>query len=193
MTEPISFGANGYCEKYRCDQNFWIYPQENKGRVIDEYEKIKMLKKLIQQIIIPLSVAGVVILIGLFLTAEQHYGSPALRGGMEVFLIFIIPILPIIYGVITKDKVGAILIGVMPLFALLMLTLIEELVQRSFPLSFVFMGWLIKAVINPFWLISITIVALEGYFASLRDKSSVLIACGLYILWIFVFFSFGIN
>lgn len=53
MTEPISFGANGYNEKYRCDRKIWIYPQENKGRItnlIINQTKMTKIKNLIEKI-----------------------------------------------------------------------------------------------------------------------------------------------
>lgn len=75
-----------------------------------------MEKKLIWQLILPSFVTLLVIILSLLIAAKQHYGSPALRGTIETFLIFILPMLPIISGVITKDKIGAILLGVMPFF-----------------------------------------------------------------------------
>lgn len=62
---------------------------------------------------------------------KQHYGSPALRGTIETFLIFILPMLPIIYGVITRDKVGAILMGVMPFFGMFSVILFMEAIEVS--------------------------------------------------------------
>ena len=53
MTEPISFGANGYNEKYRCDRKIWIYPQQNKGRItnlIINQTKMTNIRDLIEKI-----------------------------------------------------------------------------------------------------------------------------------------------
>lgn len=141
-----------------------------------------MEKKLIQQIIIPAFVTILVILLSLILAAEQHYGSPALRGTIETFLIFILPMLPIVYGYLTRDKVGAILMGVMPFFGLFIVALFAA------SDSSIFMRWLTRAI--PFWLTLITLAALEGYFASQRK---ILTACSLYILWILIFLLFGIH
>jgi uncharacterized membrane protein len=142
-----------------------------------------MVKKLIQQIIIPLFVTGVVILIGLLLGAEQHYGSPAIRETMEVFLIFILPIFPIIYGIITRDKIGAILMGVLP-FLGLFISVISAEVSR-YPSSII--GWLIGAILS--CIVLTTIVGLEGYFAA---KRKLLFAIGLYALFIMLLLS-GIH
>lgn len=143
-----------------------------------------MGKKGIQRVLIPSFVTILVIILSLLLAAKQHYGSPALRGTIETFLIFILPMLPIISGVITKDKIGAILLGVMPFFGLFIVALFAA------SDSSIFMRWLTSAI--PFWLTLITIAGFEGYFASQRQKSSFLIACSLYVLWILVFFS-GID
>ena len=59
MTEAISFGANGYIEKYRCDRKIWIYPQQNKGQItnlIINQTKMTNIRDLIEKIwwVIPL-------------------------------------------------------------------------------------------------------------------------------------------
>ena len=88
---------------------------------------IKMEKKLIQQVVIPSFVTGIVIVLSLLLAAKQHYGSPTFRTSIETFLIFILPLFPLIYGHITRDKVGAILMGVMPFLGLFSVLLFGEL------------------------------------------------------------------
>ena len=59
-----------------------------------------MEKKLIQQIIIPLLVAGLVVLLSIKKPCTE----------LDFFLVFILPISPIIYGLITKNKIGSILL-----------------------------------------------------------------------------------
>lgn len=143
-----------------------------------------MKKKLIQQVIIPSFVTALVILLSLLLAAKQHYGSPTFRASIETFLIFILPMLPIIYGYIIRDKVGSTLMGAMPFSGFFSVTLFKA------SYSPIFMRWLITAI--PFWLVLITIAGLEGYFASQRKISSFLVAICLYILCILVFL-FGIK
>jgi uncharacterized membrane protein len=142
-----------------------------------------MEKKLIKQIIIPLFVAAIIIVLHLSLAAEQHYGSPGLRETIEAFLIFILPIFPIIYGVITRDKIGAILMGVLP-FLGLFISVISTEVSR-YPSSII--GWLIGAILS--CIVLTTIVGLEGYFAA---KRKLLFAIGLYALFIMFLLS-GIH
>ena len=143
-----------------------------------------MKKKLIQQVIIPSFVTALVILLSLLLAAKQHYGSPTFRASIETFLIFILPMLPIIYGYITRDKVGSTLMGAMPFSGFFIVTLFKA------SYSPIFTRWLITAI--PFWLVLITIAGLEGYFASQRKIPSFLVAICLYILCI-LFFLFGIK
>jgi hypothetical protein len=53
MTEPISFGANGCSESCKCNQKFWIYPQQNKGRdknLIIKQTKMTKIRNLIEKI-----------------------------------------------------------------------------------------------------------------------------------------------
>ncbi len=144
--------------------------------------KRNVIKEIIIQLIIPLFVAGIVILISELLAAKQHYGSPAIREAMEVFLIFILPILPIIYGIITRNKIGAILIGVLPFLGISIMILFMEIIEISS------IGRLYNVI--TFWFTLTVIAGFEGYFASQRK---ILIACGLLILLICVFLFFGIH
>ena len=143
-----------------------------------------MEKKLIQQVIIPSFVTALVILLSLLLAAKEHYGSPTFRASIETFLIFILPMLPIMYGYITRDKVGSTLMGAMPFFGFFIVILFKA------SHSPIFMRWLTSAI--PFWLALITIAGLEGYFASQRRIYSFLVAICLYILCILLFL-FGIK
>jgi hypothetical protein len=125
----------------------------------------------------PSFVAAIVIVLSLVLAAKQHYGSPTFRASIETFLIFILPMLPLIFGFITRDKIGAVLMGIMPFLGLFSVILLGE--SNS---SISGMRWLTRAI--PFWLVLIAIAGLEGYFASTRKMSSIFVAICLYILWI---------
>lgn len=144
-----------------------------------------MGNKLIRQVAVPSFVTAIAIVLSLLLAVEQQYGSPTFRASIETFLIFILPMLPIIYGYMTRDTVGAILMGVLPFFGLFSVLMFGELDS-----SLSTMRWLTRAI--PFWLILIIIAGLEGYFASKRKMSSLFVAIGLYSLWILWFLS-GIH
>nr|CBH38610.1 hypothetical membrane protein [uncultured archaeon] len=139
-----------------------------------------MVKKLIQQIIIPLFVTALVVLLLLIEDSLKRYNYWV---AFEIFLIFILPMLPIVYGYLTRDKVGAILMGVLAFAGFFGLMLFEELLSPNISTS-----WLNKAI--PFYFILITIAGFEGYFASQRK---ILTACSLCILWILIFLLFGIH
>ena len=144
-----------------------------------------MEKKLIQQVIIPLFVTGLLVLLLLIGDPFRRNGVSIYWVSVEIFLIFIVPMFPIIYGYITSDKVGSTLMGVMPFFGLFGVILFEA---SDFSIST--MRWLTRAI--PFCLVLITIAGLEGYFASRRKIPSLLVAIGLYILFILLFL-FGLT
>ena len=132
-----------------------------------------MEKKLIKQILF--------IIIGIFfIILLEEVTKEAI-----MFLIFIVPVLPILYGYKTGNKIGSILTGVLPLSGFFSLMLFKELMSPTIPLG---PSWLNKTI--SFYPILVAIVGFEGYFASQRK---ILIACVLFILWIFVFFLFGIH
>lgn len=139
-----------------------------------------MEKKLIRGVI-PSFVTALVILLSLLL--EQNNDSKVFRASIEIFLIFILPAFPIIYGYVTRDKVGSTLMGAMPFLGLFIVILFSASNSSGF------MKWLTSAI--PFWLVLITIAGLEGYFASKRGFFF-LVAISLYILWILLFLS-GIH
>lgn len=143
-----------------------------------------MEKKWIQQVIIPLVVTILVILLSLPLAIKQHFDSQIFLTLIETSLIFVLPALPIIYGYITEDRFGSILMGAMPFLGLSIVILFKA------SYSPIFMSWLTTAA--PFWLVLITIAGLEGYFASRRKISSFLVAICLYMLCILLFL-FGIK
>jgi hypothetical protein len=144
-----------------------------------------MERRLIQQVVTPSFVTAIAIILSLLLASTQHYGPPTFRASIEFFLIFVLPLFPIIYGRITRDTLGATLMGVMPFLGVFSIILLGEL--DSF-ISFI--EGLTRAV--SFWFILIIIAGLEGYFASKERISSLFIAIGLYVTWILWFLS-GIH
>jgi len=143
-----------------------------------------MEKKLIPQVIIPLFVTGLLVLLLLIGDPFRRNGASIFWASVETFLIFILPMLPIIYGYITRDKVASTLMGAMPFSGFFIVTLFKA------THSPIFMRWLTSAI--PFWLVLIIIAGLEGYFASQRKIFSFLVAICLYILYILLFL-FGIK
>ena len=148
----------------------------------------KMKKnKLIRTIIIPLAVAVLVVLLPLIGDPFRVEGKGASTYWVcvETAFIFVLPAVPIIYGCITKEKIGAILIGVLPFFGFFISSFIishSELADVRLPQ--------IREVLYMLSLIGIP--GIEGYFASRREILSVSIAICLYILW-FRIFLLGID
>ena len=144
-----------------------------------------MGRRLIQQAVIPLCVTAIVFVLSLLLASKQHYGPPTFRTSIELFLIFVLPVFPIIYGRMSRDTVGAILMGMLPFLSVFSIILLGEL---DFSISSL---WGLPRAI-PFWFILIIIAGLEGYFAAKERVVSLFIAIGLYVTWI-VWFLSGIH
>ena len=74
------------------------------------------MNKSIKMIIMPLSVAALVLLLLLMENPFRVEGKVASTYWTYVgtAFFFVLPAVPIIYGCITKEKIGAILIGVLP-------------------------------------------------------------------------------
>jgi hypothetical protein len=91
---------------------------------------------------------------------------------------------PIIYGFKLRDKVGSILIGILPFSIIFIIILVESLFSSNPTIDMV-----VRTIF--YWFILILIAGLEGYFAS-KGKGSLIIAIGLLITWYLWFFS-GIH
>jgi hypothetical protein len=147
-------------------------------------EKRKMAKnKLIHTIIIPLSVAALIVL--LLLMASRVGGKGVYWEYVGTIFFFALPAVPIIYGCITKEKIGSILIGVLPFLGFF----ISGFIISHSGLADVRLPQIREVL---YMLSLICIPGIEGYFASRRGILSVSIAICLYILW-FRIFLLGIH
>lgn len=106
-----------------------------------------------------------------------------IRYAISTITILIFPIAPIIYGWIIKDEVGSIVVGVIPIVAVLF--------YGNFILGSTYHMSRILEVIAYAGSLAI-IGGIEGYFASKKRIEHLLIAICLGILWILVFLS-GID
>lgn len=143
--------------------------------------------KLIRTIIMPVSVAALVVLLSLIGDPFRVEGKGASTYWtcVETAFIFVLPAVPIIYGCITKEKIGSILMGVMPFLGVFI---------SSFIISHSGLADVRLPQIREihYMLSLICIPGIEGYFASRREILSVVIAICLYILW-FRIFLLGIH
>ena len=139
------------------------------------------MNKLIMTIIMPVSVAALVLLLLLMGNLFRVEGKVASTYWTYVgTTFFVLPAVPIIYGCITKEKIGAILIGVLPFLGFFIGSFIINhpgLADVKLPQ--------IREVIYMLSLIGIP--GIEGYFASRREILSLSIAICLYILWLRIF------
>ncbi|WP_048174459.1 hypothetical protein [Methanosarcina siciliae] len=102
---------------------------------------------------------------------------------ISTITILIFPITPIIYGWVTKDKVGSIVVGVTPIIVVLL--------YGNFILgSTYYMNRILKVIVYTGSLA--TLGGLAGYFSSKREFKYLIISIFFGILWIPVFLS-GIN
>jgi hypothetical protein len=143
-----------------------------------------MDKKWIKRLFIPLCITIIAALLSIILASKQHYGSQTTRALIEIILIIILPMSPIIYGFKLRDKVGSILIGILPFSIIFIIILVESLFSSNPTIDMV-----VRTIF--YWFILILIAGLEGYFAS-KGKGSLIIAIGLLITWYLWFFS-GIH
>lgn len=127
-----------------------------------------MEKKVILSMVIPSSVAVLVLLLAVIFL--DYF----------VFLFFILPAFPIIYGCITKEKLGSILIGVLPIMGFF----IGFIVLAASEISGTRSLYAIEIFYILIYMIAISgIPGLEGYFSSKREILPLLIAICLYVLW----------
>ena len=136
--------------------------------------------KLIGLIIIPLSVAA----LGVLLLIIGGFGSTYWTYVGTIFF-FALPAVPIIYGCITKEKIGSILIGVLPFLGFF----ISGFIISHSGLADVRLPQIREVL---YMLSLIGIPGIEGYFAARREILPLLIAICLYILW-FRIFTLGIH
>jgi hypothetical protein len=137
---------------------------------------------------LPLLLSAVIIvlyLIPLIVMTLKGKGSGAgIWGLFSIVALLITIIAPVVYGWKTRDTKGAALVGVLPfLFVMTIPRVLSGELPRTTEL-------LVDAVL---YIVSLCAIGgLEGYFASLHEKKSLVVAIALAGLWI-VFFLSGIN
>jgi hypothetical protein len=134
---------------------------------------------------LPLLVSALIILfwlIPLAATTLRGKGSGAGMWGLfEIIALLATIIAPIVYGWKTCDTKGAVLIGVLPI---LFVMTVPRIVSGELP-------WDAPLFMHTVLTIAMLCIigGLEGYFASLHEKKSLVLAIVLAGLWIFVFLS----
>lgn len=146
-------------------------------------------KKALTSLIAALSVSALIMFIAVIFFTNEPFRTMA--GGywhvLELPVLFMIPATPLIYGWVTRDKIGSVVVGIIPLFGFRMSIMIMSgsIYDHFSPVKF------IELILYHY--VSYSIVGgLAGHFASKRDISNLLIAIILEIFWILIFIS-GID
>ena len=152
-----------------------------------EYKNMDSRRKLILPIIVSLSLIFIILIGIMYLDANPATSKAnlAYRGFISPFIIIILPTAPIIYGWITKDRTGAMFVGIAPLASIIVFGALYAAMTSQMRLSEVVIG---VAYLGSFS----TVGGLEGHFASKGKSKDLVIAICFGILWVSIFLS-GLN
>ncbi|BBL65221.1 hypothetical protein [Methanosarcina mazei] len=143
----------------------------------------KMKIKVIRSVIVPLLVSALIHIFALsvFIFDIFHILPELFEVLMVLISIFVYPLAPIFYGLQTKDRIGSVIVGTVPI-----LCLFYELHLNSFIAGNVPETERILDIFTYFGSLAI-IGGLEGYYASKEQFDSLIIAVVLAIFWISIF------
>ncbi|WIM42134.1 hypothetical protein [Methanosarcina mazei] len=143
----------------------------------------KMKIKVIRSVIVPLLVSALihVFALSVFIFDIFHILPELFEVLMVLISIFVYPLAPIFYGLQTKDRIGSVIVGTVPI-----LCLFYELHLNSFIAGNVPETERILDIFTYFGSLAI-IGGLEGYYASKEQFDSLIIAVVLAIFWISIF------
>ncbi|WP_445475699.1 hypothetical protein ACT9XH_02880 [Methanococcoides methylutens] len=128
-------------------------------------------RKLIRTVIVPLLVSALIVVSSL--TIFSH-------GLLELVGLLLYPASPIIYGWVTRDKVGAVIVGTVPIVAFFL--------YPDYAAGYLYDFDMAQTVELVIFLLRIMIIGgLGGYFASKRELKFLIVAIALVILWFLVF------
>ena len=143
--------------------------------------KYKMEKKrLVSPVVVSLLIIALIELVGMIGDPfrVESGGASIYWLFVETFILFLFPAAPIIYGGITRDRSGSILVGALPIMGFLLLLNFNYFYPSPD------LKRIVKVVAYG---VSLSIISgLEGYFAS---KRMIPIAILLGALWFFIFIS----
>jgi hypothetical protein len=138
-----------------------------------------------KDLIIPFIVSLIIVMIWEIpaIIASRSSGMPGQPAIVSLMIILLLPVAPVIYGWITRDQVGALIIGIIPMF---LLGLIIPVVSGDFPGG----RWVITGII--YWGILMVIAGLAGYSAAKKELKYLVVSVILTGVWFAVFVS-GLN
>jgi hypothetical protein len=115
--------------------------------------------------------------------ASRSSIMPTQSAILSLIIIVLLPAVPVIYGWITGNQTGAIVIGIVPL---LILGLIIPIQSGDFPDRY----WVGTAI--AYWGTLMLIAGLAGYFAAKKELKSLVVSGILVVVWFAAFVS-GLN
>lgn len=143
----------------------------------------KMKTKIIRSVIVPLLVSALIHIFALsvFIFDIFHKLPELLEVLMVLISTFVYPIAPIFYGLQTKDRIGSVIVGTVPILCLFYELHLNSFIAGNVPET--------ERIIDIFtYFGSLTIIGgLEGYYASKEQFDSLIIAIVLAIFWISIF------
>jgi hypothetical protein len=141
--------------------------------------------KKIQELAIPVFIALIIVMIWEIhsVMTSQLLVFKGQSTVLSLFIVLLLPVVPVIYGRATSDQTGAIIIGIVPMFILGLL-----IRARSGDFSD---GHLIVKGIG-YWGTMMAVGGLAGYFAAKTELKSLVVSAILIVIWFAVFVS-GLN
>ena len=115
--------------------------------------------------------------------ASRYSIMPTQSAILSLIIIVLLPAVPVIYGWITGNRTGALIIGVVPLLILGLIIPIQsgDFLNRQ---------WVATAI--AYWGTLMLIAGLAGYFAAKKELKSLVVSGILVGVWFAVFVS-GLN
>ncbi|MCD6210141.1 hypothetical protein CW713_10535 [Methanophagales archaeon] len=140
-------------------------------------------KRLVSPVVVSLLIIALIELVGMIGDPfrVESGGASIYWLFVETFILFLLPAAPIIYGWITRDRPGSILVGAIPIMGFILLL----------NFNYFYPSPDLKRIVEVVaYGVGLSAVAgLEGYFAS---KRIIPVAILLGIVWFFIFFT-GID
>lgn len=94
-----------------------------------------------------------------------------------LFSTLLLPVAPIMYGLITKDKIGSVIIGVVPVVGLFLDIYLSLIISGDFTSMNTLAFFGILAILG----------GLEGYFASRKEIQYNILAICCFLFWMVIF------
>lgn len=135
------------------------------------------IKKLILSIVISSVITITVVGINHFEHALRAAIGDLLTLPIVLFSMFILPVAPIIYGLITRDKSGSTIVGIIPVIGLFFYIYFNSIISREF---------ISVATLAYFGVLAI-LGGLEGYFASVKKIEYNILAICCFLFWVVIF------